>query len=100
MYCLFAIAITGMCFISYTIGRMHSQIETDLSNKSIQVASPGLSRMPQIIKEERTFEKKLYPRHNKVGIFNVSNIRPVIQLNKEIYHINDRLYAYTIVLLS
>lgn len=82
-----------MCFVSYTIGRMHSQIESDLSNKPIQVASPGLSGIAQIVKEERTFERKVYPRHNQVEIFNVSNIRPVIQLNKEIYHINDRLYV-------
>lgn len=35
------------------------------------------------------------PKLYEHKIINVTNIRPVVQFNKEIYHINDHLYVYS-----
>ena len=85
--------IFGLCFISYNLGKLQSQVNKFPSQTTTQISNPVVDDV--VIAERRIPRIRRYPYysvHHESKWMNLTNIRPIIQLNKEVYHINDKLY--------
>ena len=92
--------IFGLCFISYNLGKLQSQVNKFPSQTTTQISNPVVDDV--VIAERRIPRIRRYPYypvHHESKWMNLTNIRPIIQLNKEVYHINDKLYI-SVFLLS
>lgn len=80
-----------MCFVSYTIGKMNAEMnhlmEKGKQSDLIPLHEDGIKTKEaipiKVIKPHPAIREPVY--------LNSTNIRPVIQMNKEVYHINDHL---------
>lgn len=75
------------------LGRVHARMELLIDKKPIQselVAQDNIVTVDQKILPSRRSKK--YSKIHESIIKNVTNIRPVIQFNKDVYHTGDKLY--------
>ena len=92
--------IFGLCFISYNLGKLQSQVNKFPSQTTTHISNPVVDDV--VIAERRIPRIRRYPYypvHHESKWMNLTTIRPIIQLNKEVYHINDKLYI-SVFLLS
>ena len=77
---LLIIGVIGLCYLSYLAGQLHSQIKSQSALSNIVYG-----------KDDANDNSVNLHGNPENQIVNLTNIRPVIQLNKESYHIGDRL---------
>ena len=70
----------GLCYLSYLAGQIHSQLKSPSTLANIVYG-----------KDDPNHKSVNLHENPEDRIVNLTNIRPVIQMNKESYHIGDRL---------